>query len=428
MLAGIVNMPIIIIQSEVKLKLFIMNSFTLKQPRVTLFTVFSAVLLLVTFPGYSQKNNVQNSNHESMLCVGGYWTEAEGKAFLENIRQSYKTAEAWKARAGEIRTQILRGAGLEKFPEKCALNPIIGEKRVYDGYEVRNVAFESLPGVYVTGSLYTPVNVTGKLPGILNTHGHWSKPEDYGRYRADAQKRFAVMARMGAMVFAYDMVGYGQLAEYGWVHKHPQTLKMQLWNSIRSVDFLLAMGADPERIAVTGASGGGTQAFLLTAVDDRIAVSCPVVQVSAHFFGGCVCESGMPIHKNADFQTNNVEIAACAAPRPMLLVSDGDDWTKNTPMVEFPHIRYIYGLLGKADMVANVHLPNDKHGYDYNKRAAVYPFLAKYLGLDVSKAFNTDGTLNEETIVIEDQRTLYIFDNNHPFPDKGVRTNDEVVW
>jgi len=364
-----------------------------------------------------------------MLCVGYYWTEAEGKEFLEKQRREYTTAEDWKRRAEKIRNQILKGTGLEKFPEKCPLNPIFGDKRTYEGYQVQNVAFESLPGVYVTGSLYTPANAAKNLPGILNTHGHWAELDDYGRYRPDAQKRFAAMARMGAMVFAYDMIGYGQLArEHGWIHKHPEALKLQLWNSIRSIDFLLSIGADPERIAITGASGGGTQAFLLTAVDDRIAVSVPVVQVSAHFFGGCVCESGMQIHKTDNFQTNNVEIAACAAPRPMLVVSDGDDWTKNTPSVEYPHLQYIYGLFGKSQVVENAHLPADKHGYDYNKRVAVYPFLAKHLGLDVTKAVNPDGSLNEQNIVIEDIEALYPFDEKRPFPAHGIKTNDAVIW
>ncbi len=384
--------------------------------------------LLVSFTLIAPTDKKQVKNPDPMLCVGRHWTEAEGKAFLEKKRQTYTTAEAWKKRAKQIRKQILKGVGLEKYPKKCALNPIIGDKRVYEGYQVQNIAFESLPGVYVTGSLYTPTSAKGKLPGILSPHGHWGVPGEVGRYRPDAQKRFAAMARMGAMVFAYDMVGYGQMAEFGWVHEHANVLKLQLWNSIRGLDFLLSMGADPKRIGITGASGGGTQTFLLTAIDDRVSVSVPVVMVSAHFFGGCVCESGMPIHKTSDFQTNNVEIAACAAPRPLLLVSDGDDWTKNNPEVEYPHLQYIYGLLGKPELVANVHLPNDKHGYDYNKRAAAYPFLAKYLGLDLTKALNADGTLNEKDIVIEDQKALYPFDDKHPFPAYGIRKNDDVVW
>ena len=390
--------------------------------------LISGLLLLVVLPANGQPAGKVEKASTNMLCQGNYFTEQEGKAFLETQRKTYTAQADWKKRAELIREHILKGVGLEKFPRKCKLNAIIGEKRLFDGYQVQNVAFESLPGVYVTGSLYIPTVSKGKLPGIISPHGHWSKPGDVGRYRPDAQKRFAAFARMGAMVFAYDMVGYGQMEEFGWKHEHPEVLKLQLWNSIRCLDFILEMGADPEKIACTGASGGGTQTFLLAAVDQRVKVSVPVVMVSAHFFGGCVCESGMPIHKDIGYQTNNVEIAACAAPRPMLLVSDGGDWTKNNPVVEMSHLKYIYQLYGKADLVQNVHLPNDKHGYDLHKREAVYPFLAKYLGLDVTKAINPDGTAKEEMITIEDQKALYPFDEKHPFPASAIRTNDGVKW
>ena len=401
----------------------------MKKNRTIVFLIcFLAIGLLVSFTLTGKKDKNQDKKTESNLCIGYHWTEAEGKAFLEKMRGEYTTSRAWEKRAKRIRAQILKGADLEKYPKKCPLNPFLSDKRVYDGYQVQNVVFESLPGVYVTGSLYSPINAKGRVPGILSPEGHWSNPENYGRYRPEAQIRYAAMARMGAMVWAYDAVGYGQLVDFGWIHKHRETLKLQLWNSIRGIDFLLSMGVDPKRIGMTGASGGGTQTFLLTAIDDRVAVSVPVVQVSAHFFGGCICESGMPIHKSKNFQTNNVEIAALAAPRPLLLVSVGDDWTKNSPNVEYPHIKYIYRLLGKSDYVENVHLPNDKHGYDDNKRIAVYPFLAKYLGLDVTKAMNTNGTLNEKNIVIEDQKSLYSFNDKHPFPANGIRNNDDVVW
>lgn len=390
--------------------------------------LIAGIILCFSVEANSQVVKKNDNSAPNMLCVGDYWTEAQGKSFLEAQKLKYTSKKDWEKRAQLIKQHILKGMGLEKFPKKCPLNPVIGEARVYDGYQVQNVAFESLPGVYVTGSLYIPTEAKGKLPGIISPHGHWSKPGDVGRYRPDAQKRFAAMARMGAMVFGYDMVGYGQMEELGWKHKHPEVLKLQLWNSIRCLDFILSMGADPQKIACTGASGGGTQTFLLTAVDQRVKVSVPVVMVSAFFFGGCVCESGMPIHKDVDFQTNNVEIAACAAPRPMLLVSDGDDWTKNNPEVEMPHLKYIYQLFGKPEQVQNVHLPNDKHGYDLNKRIAVYPFLAKYLGLDLSKAMNPDGTVKEEMIVIEDQKALYPFDDKHPFPAGGIRSNDKVKW
>lgn len=366
---------------------------------------------------------------EPLLSAGHYFTEEEGAAFLSEMRQSYQTIEQWEVRSEMIRKRILTGSGLDQFPERNPLNPVFGKKRMYDGYFVQNAGFESLPGVYVTGSIYAPADPgEAALPGILSPHGHWTEPGEVGRYRPEAQKRFAAMARMGAIVFAFDMVGYGQLAEIGWEHHHPDAFRLQLWNNIRALDFLLELGADPERIASTGASGGGSQTFFHTAIDSRISVSAPVVMVSAHFFGGCVCESGMPVHRTEEFQTNNVEITALAAPRPLLLVSVGGDWTRNTPDVEYPHIKHIYQLYGVPDNVENVHLPDEEHDYGVSKRRAVYPFLAKHLGLDLLKAVNHDGSLNEKGIVIETQETLYVFDDQNPLPEHIVRHNEDIQW
>jgi len=354
------------------------------------------------------------------------WSKTKGELFLRQARESYTTAEAWQKRAEEIRTQILLGAELLPLPEKCPLNPIMGEKRRFDGYQVQNVAFESLPGVYVTGSIYSPLVSAETPPGILSPHGHWPERNDYGRYRPDVQYRCAAMARMGAIVFTFDMVGYGQLAELAWRHDHPKTMKLQIWNSIRAVDFIISLGADPDRIACTGASGGGTQTFLLAAVDHRISVSVPVVMVSNRHFGACICEIGMPIHENAGFETNNVEISACIAPKPMLLVSVGTDATETTPEIEYPFIKYIYELFGKPEMLENCHLPDDRHGYDFNKRAAVYPFLARHLGLDLS--LTVDPARLEDGIIIEETEDLYLFNEKIPFPGNMIRKNDDVVW
>jgi len=355
------------------------------------------------------------------LCQGNYHSEEAAKKQLAKFARSYSNFAEWKERAKGIREGILRGMELLPLPKRCSLNPIIHSKRKYDGYTVENVAFESLPGVFVTGSLYRPLKGKGPFAAILCPHGHWGSSNDYGRFRPNMQKRCATLARMGAVVFAYDMVGWGDWKNGGWQHSRPKVLKLQTWNSIRAVDFLVSLkDVDTKRIAITGASGGGTQTFLLTALDERIAVSVPTVMVSAHFFGGCNCESGMPIHKSHTHETNNTDIAALAAPRPQLLISNGKDWTKNTPDVEFPYIRNVYKLFGAENKIENVHLPEEGHDYGLSKRLGAYKFLAKHLGLSLDKVTKPDGTIDESFVVIEKKEALYVFNSQHPRPAHAV--------
>jgi dienelactone hydrolase len=367
---------------------------------------------------------------EPQLCQGHYHSKEAAKEQLAKFAKSYSGLGEWKARAKRIREGILRGAELLPLPKKSDLNPIIHSKREYDGYTVENVAFESLPGVFVTGSLYRPGKAKGPFAAVLCPHGHWGSADNYGRFRSNMQKRSATLARMGAVVFAYDMVGWGDWKEAGWQHRRPKVLKLQLWNSIRALDFLTSLKeVDPKRIGITGASGGGTQTFLLTAVDDRIAVSVPTVMVSAHFFGGCNCESGMPIHKSDTHETNNADIAALAAPRPQLLISCGKDWTKNTPNVEFPYIRNVYRLYGAQARVENVHLPDEGHDYGISKRLGAYKFLAKYLRLSLDKVTKPDGSIDESFVVIEKQDDMYAFDDDHSRPAHAVSAEAaELPW
>ncbi|MEM9832910.1 MAG: acetylxylan esterase [Bacteroidota bacterium] len=381
----------------------------------------STLILLLFLPTYSFTQSVDTA----MLCQGHHFTETEGRAALERFAQSYYDMASWETRAKRIRRGIWEGLGVSENFERTPLNPIICNRKELDGYTVENVAFESLPGFFVTGNLYRPTRQQPSYPAVLSPHGHFQDSVYSARTREDMQKRCASLARMGAIVLAYDMIGYGEANQTS--HKHPQALVLQTINSLRAVDFITSLPeVDPNRIAVTGASGGGTQTFLLTALDERITVSAPVVMVSAHFFGGCVCESGLPIHRSYDHQTSNVEIAALAAPHPLLLVSDGDDWTKNNPEVEYPYIRNIYQLYDRAKLVENHHLPNEQHDYGINKRKAVYRFLAKHLDLSLSEIQNSREEIDENFITILPHEQLLVFTEKHPQPSHAIQ-GDQVA-
>ena len=345
--------------------------------------------------------------------------EEEGANNLKAFGKTFSNLEEWQARAKLNREGILKGAGLVPLPKRTPLHPHSHSLKKMDGYSVENVRFESLPGFFVTGNLYRPLRKGGlnKFAGVLCPHGH-SKD---GRMAEYTQARCASLARMGAIVFAYDMVGWNQDAKHVHHRDDKNVFAFQTWNSMRALDYLLTFReVDPSRIGVTGESGGGTQTFMLTALDKRVRVAAPVVMASAHFYGGCNCESGMPIHESKTHKTNNTEIAAMAAPRPLLLVSVGGDWTKNTPKVEFPYTRKIYSLFGATGNAENFHLADEKHGYEFSKRKPVYRFFAKHLKLRLSQITDDEDEITEKHFKALPKEKLLVFNEEHPRPKHSL--------
>lgn len=292
----------------------------------------------------------------------------------------YRTLADWEAHKQKLRRQILFAAGLEPMPEKTPLNPAIFGRIEHSDYSIEKVYLETLPGYYLCGNLYRPRGRAGKFPAILSPHGHWA----YGRLEneplASVPVRCINLAKQGYVVFSQDMVGYDDTIQTPHDFGGPREqlwgfgpLGLQLWNSIRSLDFLQSLpDVDPERIAVTGASGGATQTFLLAAVDDRVGYDAPVNMISGIMQGGSPCENAPGLR----FETFNVEIGAMMAPRPMLMVAATGDWTKNTPREEYPAVRSIYELYGKANNVEMVQI-DAPHNYNQASREAMYTFFGK---------------------------------------------------
>ncbi len=359
----------------------------------------------------------------------------------------------WDERAQEVRKRLRVSLGLWPELPKTPLNSVIHGRIDKDDYTVEKVYFESVPGFYVSGNLYRPKGRTGRLPAVLNPHGHWANGrfyddaagikreivqgaerfEDSGR--SPLQARCVQLARMGCVAFFYDMIGYAdsqqisQELAHGFSKQRPEmnttenwglfspqaearlqsVMGLQTWSSIRALDFLSSLpDVDPNRIGVTGASGGGTQTFILCALDPRPTVAFPAVMVSTAMQGGCTCENASLLR----IGTGNVEIAGLFAPKPLGMTA-ADDWTKEMAAKGFPELKQLYQMLGVPDQVLLKPLIHFGHNYNQVSRSAMYAWMNKQLKLGLS-----------EPVVERDYQRLTaqdmtVWDAAHPKPPSG---------
>ena len=333
----------------------------------------------------------------------------------------YTKAE-WLEKADALRQQIRVANGLIPAHEPTPLNAEIFGKIEREDYSVEKVYFEPFPGFFTTGNLYRPLGKSGPFPGIVSPHGHWGRGRLENIERGSIPGRCINFAKQGYVIFAYDMLGYNDSGKqiehhYGGAIEGLWGLSamgLQLQNGIRAIDFLQNLpDVDAERIGCTGASGGGTQTFILTAVDERVKVSAPVNMISATMQGGCLCENA----PNLRLDVSNLEIGALMAPRPLLLVSATGDWTVKTPTVEYPAIRSIYEHFNAADKVHQVQVDAD-HNYNKESREAVYAWFAKWLlGTEDTSAFK------EIEFQVEPDDALLVF-SERELPSHALKQED----
>lgn len=333
----------------------------------------------------------------------------------------------WPERQAEIRLQTQVAAGLWPMPEKTPLQATVHGIVDRGDFTVSRVMLQSLPGHYVTGSLFQPAGaslahglIQEKRPGVLCPHGHWKDGRFYDAGEVKALQDIATgaerfltaarnpvvarcvqLARMGCVVFLYDMLGYADSIQFP-SHRtgprpHLNTLEagtwgfvspaaaarlqtnfgLQTWNSVRSLDFLLSLpGIDPARILVTGASGGATQTMILAAIDGRVSAAFPCVMASTAMQGGCTCENSHYLR----IGQGNIDIAAAFAPKPLGLTS-ADDWTVELETKGHPDLQALYRMLGAPSNYEAHFNTHFKHNYNHVSRTQMYQFVNRHFQL-----------------------------------------------
>lgn len=390
---------------------------------------------------YSLEETLQNvlSNFDMKAWAAGKKTwkikpyeyprryDIDGQNKIDYLNSLYSNKEQWEPRRNALRQEVRERLGIDPLLNKCVpLKPILGKARKMDGYMVQNIALEMTPGYYTTGSIYIPNNSLarkqvarqGKYPVIICPNGHWAN----GRYNADLQKRYATLARMGAICISYDIFGWGE-SELQVSREMHETSIAHVWQALcgeRLLDYALTrQDVDPTRVASNGGSGGGTHAALLAAIDDRFTACCPVVSVCSHFDGGCPCESGMPIQYSQG-GTCNIEILATFAPKPVMIVGDEGDWTHTYPTIEIPYLQRVYSFYDAQDQVQSVFLPGQRHDFNPDKRQAVYDFFCSVWNLPKENQ-------NEEKVTIEEEAALVSFGSIERMPAGAHRTIKALI-
>ncbi len=378
----------------------------------------------------------------------------------------------WPLRRTQLKDQLTVALGLEPSPQANALQSQVFGSIEKDGYRISKVIVETLPNFFLTGSLYEPLNLADQklLPAILCPHGHW---EDGRMHRAsDAevanllasgaerfeaaarnhiQARCVQMARMGCIVFAYDMLGYADSQQISIERAHrwgvnqinPETrsdandaprmenllfstraelyqqsvMSLQILQNLQAVNFVKTLPhVDSKQIAITGASGGGTQSFVTAAISDDIAGAFPAVMVSTGMQGGCTCENSSLLRVH----TNNVEIAALIAPRPLMMTS-ADDWTVNMKQDGFPALRKIYedaGVSENVKLFAATHFP---HNFNHVSRVALYGFINRLFGLGLQEP------ILERDFDWSDREELSVWDAEHQRPEADLAFENSLL-
>jgi len=334
------------------------------------------------------------------------------EAAIARIRTPQQVAE----RQAYIRKKVIEALG--GFPEKTPLNARIMGSLEREGYRIEKLIYESLPRFYVTANVYVPTRGKPPFPAVLGTAGHSAPGKAYPLY----QRVWISLAKRGILVLAYDPPGQGERSEYfdetlgrprfGSTTEHTMAgiqclltgtnfARYELWDGIRAVDYLLTRpDVDPQRIGVTGNSGGGTQTAYLQVVEPRLAAAAPSCYLTAWnklWFNPGPQDAEQNF---AGFLKDGLDFAdflIAFAPKPVkMMTAIRDYFPIEGARATYAEARRIYEILKAADRIDFFEY-DDTHGWSQPRREATYRWLQKWLNRQEEEGIEGEVTTEPES-------------------------------
>jgi len=376
--------------------------------------MFQRTLVLLAIAASAAAAQTRHSAEERYAMFQQYLV-SRAAAVTRNNLADVSTIEDWKKRRPIVRRQLLYMLGLDPMPKKTPLNARVTRRLERDTYNIENIVFQSMSGLYVTGNLYVPKGVKGPLPAILYVCGHAPGPSGA---KVNYQHHGIWLAKHGYVAFLIDTIEFGEvpgihhgthdLEMWDWVSLGYTPAGPEVWNGIRALDYLETRPeVDPKRLAITGISGGGAMTWYGAAVDERLqagASVCATWTVEHHTRLDAIHENCDCIYFMNTFQADLSSVGALIAPRPFKMLSARRD--PSFPVAgykeAFQRTLPIYKLYGAADKVAE---------YDHDAPHADIPAFRKEADEWLNRWMKNDTTpFDEGVIQRETAETLTVLD------------------
>ena len=343
---------------------------------------------------------------------------------------SLPSPEAWLASLATRRQQWLEMLGLFPFPERTPLKAEVTGVLERGDYVVEKIHFQCLPGAYVVGNLYRPARVQGRLPAVLYLCGHTK-----GKVNPTYQANPRWFGQHGYVALVLDPIQLGEsqgmhhgtyhCGRWDWYSRGYAPAGTEVWNAMRALDYLASRpDVDPERMGVTGLSGGGAMSWFLGAADERVRVVVPVCQTGS--IEHLVSDRAVDGHCDCAFWINTYgwctpDLGALIAPRALLVASGTEDvlWRPYAFRDVLHRIRHLYQALGvpeKVELVEDL----SPHGYTPKLRKAIFEWFNRYLKGDSAPVED------DVTDFVEPEENLLVFGGRLPTDDR-MRVIDTLL-